>query len=324
MTTCIRVGLFLLSVAVTLPVQAQDVSLRLARHNADAVLRQIAADLPSPTTGGTQSGTPGTASGAADASAKPRSSRLISASLDTLLGFDRQTVVFGNPGSPGVAGTAKRRIGSLNLSLSYPLTPQMNVFVSVPFIDQRETLNSSLGTATLRGRGLGDLGFYLQHRFPEVARGTELSVSLGMVVPTGKDSFHLAPDELPTGVGFYQPVARVTLRKLRVPLQLYGAVDYGTSFSRNVGGTRLRLPDSYGGELGFYYAMGPELTSQTSVSVSKVTSPFVDARGATVGYLSQSLTYQANQRTSVRASIDVGLTEDSTDAFAGLSLNRNF
>ncbi len=311
----------LLNVALTVPVRAQDVLLRLERHRADAMLRQIATDLPSPTTGGTQSGTPGTASGTADASAKPSSSRQISASLDALIGFDRQTVVLGNP---GVAGTTKRRIGSLNLSLSYPLSPQTNVFLSVPYIDQRATVNSSLGRASLHGRGLGDLGFYVQHRFPEIARGTELSVSLGMVLPTGKDSFNLAPNELPTGVGFYQPVTRVTLRKLRVPLQLYGAVDYGTSFSRNVGGTRLRLPDSYGGELGFYYAMGPELSSQTSVNVSKVTSPFVDARGATVGYLSQSLTYQANQRTSVRASVDVGLTEDSTDAFAGLSLNSTF
>ncbi len=312
----------LLSVAVSWPVEAQDVSLRLARHRSDAVLREIAADLPAATTGGTQSGTPGAAG--VDVSAKPRLRREITASIDARAGFDRQTVVFGNPGNPDVAGTAKRRIGSLNLSLSYPLSAQSSVFVSVPYIDQRETLNSSLGTASLRGRGLGDLGFYMQHRFPEIAKGTELSVSLGMIVPTGKDSFNLAPNELPTGVGFYQPVARVMLRKLRVPLQLYGAVDYGTSFSRNVGGSRLRLPNSYGGELGFYYAMGPELTSQTSVSVSKVTSPFVDARGATVGYLSQALTYQANQRTSLRASVDVGLTEDSTDAFAGLSINSNF
>jgi hypothetical protein len=64
--------------------------------------------------------------------------------------------------------------------------------------------------------------------------------------------------------------------------------------------------------------------SQTSVSWNKVSSPFIDVPGATVGYLSQSLTYQANRSTSIRGAIDVGLTEDSTDAFVGLSLNSSF
>jgi hypothetical protein len=295
-----------------LPVKGQDLSLRLSQMRADAALRQIAAELPS-----SPSGAPDVAPTDIYSAPKPR--RQITASLDGRVGFDRQTVIFTSG-----AGTARRRIATFNLSLAYPLSPSTSVFVSVPYIEQRETLNSALGTLRLRGRGLGDVGFYIQRNFPEVAKGTDVTVSLGLITPTGKDPFSIAPDRLPTGLGFYQPVTRVTVRKLRVPLQLYAAVDYGTSFKRNIGGTRVNLPDSYGGELGFYYTIGPEFISQTSVSVSKVSSPFIDVPGATVGYLSQALTYQANQRTSLRASVDVGLTEDSTDAFAGLSLSSNF
>jgi hypothetical protein len=315
--TVFRLCLLGVTAALPLPVTAQDISLRLAQRRAEATLRQIAAELPSPATGATQSGTPGTAS----ASPRPRERHEITASIDGRLGFDKQSVVLG---TPAVGGTVRRRIRTLDLSLEYPLSDRSSVFLTVPYVDQRATLSSPLGGASRRGHGLGDIGMYFQHRFPEIARGTELDVTVGMVLPTGKDSFEVAPDELPTGVGFYQPVARVMLSKMRVPMQFYGALDYGTAFSRHLGGVSVDLPDSYGGEVGFYYSLGPEFTSQTSVSVSKITSPFIDVPGSTVGYLSQSLTYQATRSTSLRGSIDVGLTDDSTDAFVGFSLNSTF
>ena len=316
MNSRIVVGLCFSVVAMVPPrVGAQDISLRLARQRADAALREIATELPAPASGGTQSGEPGTAPPV------PGSRREINVSLDGRLGFDKQTVALAAPAGVGIV---RRRISSVDLSVEYPFSDVSSVSLVVPWVDQRATLDSPIGSALRRGRGLGDIGIYFQHRYPEIARGTELGISVGLVTPTGKDAFSLAPNELPTGVGFYQPVARVTLRKMRLPLQFYGAFDYGTAFSRNIGGTRVHLPDSYGGELGFYYAMGPEFISQTSVSVSKVTSPFIDAPGSTVAYLSQAFHYQANLVTRLRASIDVGLTEDSTNAFAGLSLNRSF
>jgi hypothetical protein len=293
--------------------------MRLNRRRFDSAMRLVQADFPSATTGGTQSGAPATAS-PGEIAAGPRR-RQISASVDTRLGFDRQELALGNPAIPVLA---KRRIASVNLSLAYPLSNQTSLSVSVPYINQRSTYSSPFGSVRLSGRGIGDVGIYLQHNFRDIAQGTGLSASLGLITPTGKSGFETGPNELPTGVGFYQPVARVTLTKLRVPLQFYAAADYGTSFKRRVNGTTVSLPDSYGGELGFYYSMSPEFITRTSVSASKVTSPFVDVPGATVGYLSQSLTFQANQRTALRASVDVGLTEDSTDAFVGLALDSNF
>ena len=319
MTTRFVFGLGLLHVVtlLPLPVEAQDLALRLARQRADVAFRQIAAELPAPATGGTQSGAPSTS----PAIAAPRMQRDIRVSLDGRFGFDKQTVVLG---TPAVAGTVRRRIRAVDLSLEYPLSNVSSVFAVLPYVDQRATLRSPAGNGILAGRGLGDIGLYYQRLFPEIARGTDINVSLGMVLPTGKDPFGLAVGELPTGVGFYQPVARVTLRKLRVPLQFYGALNYGTSFSRTIGGTRADLPDSYGAELGFHYSLGPEFLSQTSVSWNKVSSPFIDVPGATVGYLSQSLSYQATRSTSVRGSVDVGLTDDSTDAFVGVSLSSSF
>jgi hypothetical protein len=198
------------------------------------------------------------------------------------------------------------------------------VFISLPYISQRVRYTASFGTLSLKGNGLGDVGMYVQKNFPTIGRNTDLSASLGLILPTGSSPFKTGPNELATGVGFYQPVARVTLSKLRTPLRFYTALDYGTSFKKNVGGARVDLPDSYGAELGFYYTMSPEFNTQTSVSFSKVTSPFLDVPGTNVGYLSQSLSYQANQRTALRASVDVGLTEDSTDTFLGLSLDNSF
>jgi hypothetical protein len=253
--------------------------------------------------------------------AAERPKRQIGASVGARFGFDKQTIVLGNP---AVEGTIRRRIRTMDVSVEYPLSDVSSVVASVPYIDQRATLRSAAFNGTQAGRGLGDIGVYYQRLFPEIARGTDINLSVGMVLPTGKDPFGLGVGQLPTGVGFYQPVARVTLRKLRVPLQFFGAFDYGTSFSRTVAGASRKLPDSYGAEVGFNYAFGPEFSSETSVSWNRVSSPFINVPGANVAYLSQALSYQANRSTSIRGAVDVGLTDDSTDAFVGLSLNSRF
>lgn len=312
-----------------MPSWAQDISLRLNRIKAEAALREIATDLPSPGTGGTESGAlsaPPNTVGSSDDNQRNSvtavaSRRPLNVSVGGRIGFDKQTVVIG---SPAVEGNVRRHIRTFDVSLDYPLSNTSTVFVTVPYVDQSTSLRSPLGNGVARGRGVGDIGLYVQKRFPEISHGTDLSATLGLVTPTGKDPFQVGAGQLPTGVGFYQPVVRLTLQKLRVPLLFYGAVDYGTSFSRRIAGTRVDLPDSYGGEVGFYYTFSPEFSSQTSLSVSKLSSPFIDVPGSTVGYLSQALTYQANQRLSWRGAVDVGLTEDSTDAFFGLSLNSTF
>jgi hypothetical protein len=230
------------------PSMAQDVSLRLTRMRAEAALRHIAADLPAPGTGGTQSGeVKATPSASGETSGNPSeggvtatySRRPINVGVGGRMGFDKQTVVIG---TPAVAGTVRRRIRTLDVSLDYPLSNRSSVFLTVPYIDQRTSLRSPLGNGIASGRGLGDIGIYLQRRFTAVGRGTDLSATFGLV----------------------------------------------------------------------------------TLSVSKLTSPFIDVPGTTVGYLSQSLTYQANQRLSWRGAVDVGLTEDSTDAYFGLSVNSTF
>ena len=242
--------------------------------------------------------------------------------VDTKFGFDKQSVVQDLPLPTAV--DVRRRIRTVSVSVGYPLSRTTNINLNVPYVYQSARLTSAGGSFKATGQGIGDISLFLQKQFPEIAKGTELAVALGMVFPTGKDPFEINFDQLPTGVGFHQPMVRVTLRKLRVPLQLYAAVDYGTSLSRNVNGQRISLPDSYGGELGFFYALGPEFTAQTAVSWSKVSSPFIIDPSATVGYLTQSLTYKAGDKTSVRGSVDVGLTDDSTDVYLGLSMNSTF
>lgn len=97
----------------------------------------------------------------------------------------------------------------------------------------------------------------------------------------------------------------------------------GRGVPRTVAGQRLRLPASYGGEIGFSYALGPEFLVSTSVRANRLSSPLLGP-GQNVAYLSQAISFHSNQVTTLRASVDVGLTDDSTDAFAGMSLRRAF
>lgn len=266
--------------------------------------------------------TPDSQTGRATSTRAPRGRRPITFYVDTRFGFDKQSTIVNVPFPLQV--DVQRRIRSVVLAGEYPLSEKTRVFVSVPFIDQTTRSRSTFGTIRQSGRGVGDAALFVERRFPEIARGTEASLALGMQFPTGRSQFETGANRLPTGVGFYQPLLRATIRKLRVPLQFYAAVDYGTSLSRRVNGSKLRLPDSYGGEIGFYYTLGPEFTAQTGLSSSRLTSPFVFDSGARVAYLSQSLTYRTGDTTSLRGSVDVGLTDDSTDAFVGFAFNRDF
>lgn len=273
---------------------------------------------PGPAAGGVESA--GANELANGAPGRPSGRRPIAVSVDTRLGFDKSNVIVQTPAPLGVE--VRRRIAALSLTASYPLTSRTDFSVSVPFIDQ--SINASANGQTLkqRGRGVGDISLFLQQRFPQ--GNTDFSISGGLVTPTGRDPFEVGPGELPTGNGFYEALLRLSVSKMRVPLRFFASLDYGKSLSRRVGAQRFRVPDQYGGEVGFFYTMGPEFTSQTSVSYAKVTSPFLLSADSAVAYLTQALSYQTAEATVIRGSVDIGLTDDSTDAYFNLSLNKEF
>ncbi len=196
--------------------------------------------------------------------------------------------------------------------------------MGVPVLSQSARYRDSAGTSTRRGEGVGDVTLLLERRGRESARGLELAGGLGLIMPTGKDPFSLSSTQLPTGNGFFQPFVRFSARQLRVPLQLFASVNYGQGVPRTIAGQRLRLPASYGGEVGFSYALGPEFLVSTSVSANRLSSPLLLGPGQDVAYLSQAISFRSDEVTTLRAAVDVGLTDDSTDAFAGVSLRRAF
>lgn len=255
--------------------------------------------------------------------ATPRKSRQrqeITLYVNTSFGFDRQSLINTDSGPVEIED---RRINRLTVTGEYPLASRTDISLSVPYVYQTARTTSVSGTLRQTGQGLGDLDLYLSHRFPEIGRGLRLSAGVGMVLPTGK-AFNLRPDQLRTGTGYYQPYVNVSVRKLMVPLQLFANFDYGTSLSRRVDGEKTRLPDSYGGELGFYYALGPQFNTRTSLSVSQTSSPFVGAPGSTTAYLTQGLTYYSGNSTVISGSIDAGLTDDSTDAYLSLTVVKTY
>ncbi|RYG67532.1 hypothetical protein EON80_13415 [bacterium] len=152
----------------------------------------------------------------------------------------------------------------------------------------------------------------------------EIGLAGGLVLPTGRDPFGLAPTQLETGLGFFQPAMRISARTLSVPLQFFGSLDYSPKVSRRIDGAKRTLPTQYGGEAGFFYTLGPAWGTQTSVSLGKSSSPVLQAPGSTVGYLTQALNYRNGNRTSFRGSLDVGLTDESVDSYFSLSMNSTF
>ena len=241
---------------------------------------------------------------------------------DLQFGYDKQQVLIATP-APFLSNV-RRQVRSLVVTAQYPFSRKTNISLSVPYISQTIRATTPVGRFRQSGNGVGDIGLFVERRFPEIARGTEASLTAGMLFPTGKDPYGLGVNQLPTGLGFYQPMVRARLSKMRVPMNFYGAVDYGTSLSRNLNGNRVKLPVSYGAELGFYYAVSPEFTTQTAVKWSRLSSPFTFETDSTVAYLSQALIYSAGADTSIQAAVDAGLTEDALDVFLTLSMVKRF
>lgn len=327
------VGLILLSSG---SVRAQSLQLRLDRvrtrsvwtspaavAQANMVRQRLLAALASGAVeGAPSSNTPASVDSATGDARTVRPRREPIVFVDGRFAFDKQNIIIAAPGP--VAAQQRRHVYIVATAVDYPLTDRTHLSLSVPYVYQRATLDSPAANLTQTGSGLGDVTVFVEQRFPEAAKGTEVAVAAGLAFPTGKDPFNLGPTQLPTGNGFYQPLLRVSVRKLRVPLQLYGALEYGTSFSRNINGQRRRLPASYGGEVGFFYALGPEFTAQTGLSMAKQSSPFINDPSATIGYLTQALIYNTGKLSSLRGSVDVGLTQESLDASFGLSWNRRY
>ncbi len=257
---------------------------------------------------------------ATNAEAPP--SKEVTVFTDLQFGSDKQQFLVATP-APSLV-EVRRQIRNLVVTAQYPLSDRSNIAVSIPYISQSVSGNAPGISIDQRGSGVGDIGVFVGHRFPEIARGTELSVTTGMLFPTGKSPFELGENELPTGVGFYQPLIRARISKMRVPLQFYGAVDYSTSLSRDVNGSQRKLPPSYGLEAGFYYSLSPEFTTQTSVKWNKISSPFTAQTASTVAYLSQGLIYTRGSSTSFQASVDAGLTDEAIDFLLTLTLIKSF
>jgi len=276
--------------------------------------------VPAPETATSQ--TSPASSAAVSLTESQRGRREITVYTDLQFGYDKEQILIAAPG-PFLAD-ARRQIRNFVVTAQYPLSSKTNISLSIPYISQTATINTPVGKFRQTGNGVGDIGLFVERRFPEVARGTEVALTLGMLFPTGKDPYRLNSNQLPTGLGFYQPVARARITKLRVPLQFYAAVDYGTSLSRDLNGSRVKLPASYGAELGFYYSISPEFTAQTAVKWSRVSSPFTFETDSNVAYLSQGLSYTAGADTSFHAAVDAGMTEDALDLFLSLSYVRRF
>lgn len=243
-------------------------------------------------------------------------------SADLSFGFDNENAVQNLPAPTAVQ--IRRRIRILNIAAEYPLSARTNLALGVPLISQSAKVSGAGMSATFRGEGLGDLSLLAERRSSESKRGVEGAVALGLVIPTGKDPFEVGPNDLATGNGFYQPFVRLSVRQLRVPLVFFASVNYGKNLPRTVAGQKVRLPDSYGGEVGFSYALGPEFAVSTSLSANRLSSPFLTERGEYVAYLSQVLSYNSGDATSMRAAVDLGLTDASTNAFVGVSVNHGF
>jgi hypothetical protein len=244
--------------------------------------------------------------------------------------------------------TVNRSAWVASLTGRYGVTNRLEFEARVPYVYRSDStvarpFNEAAAADSLfnaDGNGIGDVEFTARYQFNE--GGMEKPYFIGTLrfkTRTGTDPFEverISPfqgadqleAELPTGSGFYAIQPGLTVLYPTDPAVFFGSLLYLHNFERDVGG-RFGKVDP-GDIFEFNFGMGLALNERASFSLgydhSILDEPKVNgvvpplALTTQIGQLAFGYSYRLSARTTVNASLAIGITEDAPDVQLTLRL----
>lgn len=258
---------------------------------------------------------------------------------------------------------SRQDIITASASLRYGLTDRLEVGVRVPGIYRSDTSilapipgstpddNAATIDNSVKGRGIGDVELTARYQIIDGGSASPYVIAnLQGVIPTGKDAFSIARDELgrassaATGGGFYAVAPSLTAILPSDPVVLFGTLGYTFNFARDVD---TRIPpilidyvdpgDSISASAGIGIAFNQRTTLNLGYAHSwafgtrtrtRLIEPSPSwpgtretvSRDLQIGRLLLGVTYRVSDRTSINWSVEVGSTEDAADIRTSLRI----
>lgn len=263
-------------------------------------------------------------------------------------------------------GETKSHQVMADLDTRYGLTDRISVDVDVPYIYRHSNFivggaggaANTLSDASANSSDIGDVNFGMYYQFlKETNNLPDLVGSLRIKAPTGSSPFGIklqqldadntnlvAPSKLPTGTGFWNITAGMSVLKTYDPVVLFGSLSYTYNVARSFadissvegqtepatvklgdivqfgGGVALAFSDKDSASISYTMALEPESeTRAPGSSYSKV--PGSETAAAALNF---GLNHVVNKHLTINGSVSVGLTPDAPNFVVGVRFPYTF
>ncbi|WP_322056615.1 hypothetical protein [Paraburkholderia sp. J63] len=253
-----------------------------------------------------------------------------------------------------------------DLDTRYGITDRMSIDVDVPYIYRHSSFivggaggsASSLSDASVNSSDIGDVNFGIYYQFlKETNSLPDVVGSLRVKTPTGSSPFGIkvqqitpdntnlvAPSKLPTGTGFWNVTAGLSVLKTYDPVVLFGSLSYTYNISRSFadissvigqtepadvklgdiiqfgGGVALAFSDKDSASISYTMAIEPQ--SKTKVPGGSWTG--VPGSETTASVLNFGLNHVVNKHLTINGAVSIGLTPDAPNFVVGVRFPYTF
>ena len=233
---------------------------------------------------------------------------------------------------PAINAYAYSTSYNLPLSLSYGLTPRLELSVRSSFSTTRKKVSILNVDSWYYAGGVGDTRLLAQYEWSaEKINRPQINVTIGLKIPTAPSPYdNLQPDQLPVGNGELASIIGITFLKSSDPCVLYWGGEYEYNWGRDdfksgdairyFGGLSAALNSQINLSLGL---SGAVLREDQVIEGGRARTVFgAEAKnrtGLTIG-----TTYIVDPKFFIEPSVIVGLTDEEEDFSFSLGLTRKF
>jgi hypothetical protein len=253
-----------------------------------------------------------------------------------------------------------------DLDTRYGLTDRVSVDVDVPYVYRHSQFivggaggaANTLSDASVNSSAIGDVNFGLYYQIlKETNNIPDVVGSLRVKAPTGTSPFGLkvvqlepdntnlvAPSKLPTGTGFWNVTAGLSVLKTYDPVVLFGSMSYTYNIARSfadissiAGQTQpatVKLGDIFQIGAGVALAFSDKDSASISYTLalqpaSKTKAPggdYVKVPGSetTAAVMNFGLNHVVNKHLTINGSVSIGMTPDAPNYVIGLRFPYTF
>lgn len=287
----------------------------------------------------------------------PRGMFALEPSYEYFYAQNTQTIVNGFTIIPGITfgtidirqSTQRGNLGAL--TARYGVTDRMEVNIRVPWLSQKDTIQTAPADTNAQpitigpsGSGFGDIEFGTSYQINDGLNDWPVFIAnLRVKSDSGRSPFDVPiytiadpqggftrglPKELPTGTGFWAVDPGITVAWASDPAVFFGSLRYIWNIARDVD-----LPDSAGGPpartnldpgdgVGLNFGVGFSLNEKSSMSISyehvRISASRSEGRKIVgsdydTGTFNFGLSYRVSDRMSINLGVGIGVTDQTPD-----------